>query len=109
MTRALRIVRLARKDLNRIYRMLQRRSPRGAISWYRAFWAATARILEDGESFAKADEAERLKMEIRFALFKTRKGRMYRIIFEFDDVEVRVLRIRQPGQRPLRRRDVRLD
>ncbi len=106
MTRDVKIIQRARDDLNRIYRWLHRRSPRGAVAWYRAFWSAATRIANDPESFAVAEESAQLKSDIRSAIFKTRKGRYYRIIFEFTDTEARILRVRRPGQRPLQRRDL---
>jgi hypothetical protein len=38
--------------------------------------------------------------------FKTRHGRTYRILFLLADQEVRVLRVRGPGQRPVSKRDI---
>ena len=93
MNRFLIIADRARGDLNRVYRWLERRSPRGAISWYRAFWSAAMRATADPEAFPVADEAVRLKRDIRLALFKTRQGRRYRLIFDFSDTEVRILRV----------------
>lgn len=106
MSRVLDIIRRARKDVNRIYNWLELRSPRGALAWYRAFWEEATRITADPEKYARAEESERLQVDIRLALFKTRKGRRYRIIFEFNDTTVRILRVLWPGQRPLRRRDL---
>jgi plasmid stabilization system protein ParE len=107
MSRYIQIDRRARKDLIRILTWLHSRSPRGADSWHRAFWQAAQRIAADAESFALADEVPRLSREVRQAIFKTRRGRRYRIIFDFNDSDVFILRVRQPGQRPLRSRDLR--
>ena len=96
----------ARKDLDRIWTWLNGLSPRGATSWYRAFWVAATKIAENAESFAPADEAPRITQEVRQAIFKTRRGRPYRIIFGFSDTEVFILRVRRPGQRSLRKRDL---
>jgi hypothetical protein len=64
------------------------------------------KIADDAESFPAADEAERLKRDLRYTIFKTKKGRYYRIVFDFTDVEVRILRVRWPGQRSIRKRDL---
>ena len=106
MSRDLHILDSARRDLRRIYRWLESRSPRGAISWYRAFWEAANRIVSDPNSFSEAEETPRLKRPVRQALFKTRRGRRYRIIFDFSASEVFILRVRRPGERPLGKRDL---
>jgi len=106
MSHHLEIGRRARRDVNRILCWLALRSPRGAANWYKAFWTAAVRIADDPESFPAADEAVQISADIRIGLFKTRQGRRYSILFEFDASEVRILRVRRPGQRPLQRRDL---
>lgn len=106
MTRYIHVLPRARRDLFRIMTWLQSRSPRGAVSWLRAFWLAATRIADDPVSFPLADEAHRLSRAVREALFKTRRGRRYRIIFDFSDDEVFIHGVRRPGQRPLRRGDL---
>lgn len=96
----------ARKDYQAILKWLNALSPRGAASWSHAFWDATARISADPDSFPSADESDRVARAVKHALFKTRRGRRYRIIFEFSRTEVVILRLRRPGQQPLRRRDL---
>jgi hypothetical protein len=58
------------------------------------------------ESFAEAPESGPLKRSLRQAPFKTRRGRVYRIVFEASENEIMILRVRGPGQSPLRRRDL---
>ena len=55
--------------------------------------------LEDGYGLAPEDEFTDAKLQ-QF-LFKTRRGRTYRGVFVVVDNEVRILRIRGPGQPPL--------
>ncbi len=105
MSRPLRILQQAQNDVDDIFNWLVRRSIRGAISWYLAFGQAIGRIQEAPENYSRAPESEILHCELRQAFFKTRRGRRYRIIFQFDDQTIIVLRIRGPGQAPLRRRD----
>jgi plasmid stabilization system protein ParE len=109
MTRELRVIGLAQRDVRRIFRWLESRSPRGAASWYQAFCREVMKILADPDAFSQPEEAAHLQADIRTVLFKTRRGRRYRIIFEFDANEIRILRVRQPGQRPLRVGDIRFD
>lgn len=46
-------------------------------------------------------QGEALGREIRQLLFRTRKGRTYRALFDIQGKTVRVLRIRGPGQQLL--------
>jgi hypothetical protein len=108
MTRHINIVPIARRELYRILRWLRKRSPQGAASWYQAFWKAATRIADHAESYPLAEEADDLPRPVWDALFKTPKGRRYRIVFVFNEAEVFILRIRRPGQRPLRARDLPL-
>jgi plasmid stabilization system protein ParE len=107
MSRSLRVVARGRGDIDHIFEWLEQRSPSGAVNWYRALVEAVARVAESPETYSNAAEASpRWNRDIRQALFKTRRGRRYRIIFELTDSEVVILRIRGPGQKPLRRRDL---
>jgi plasmid stabilization system protein ParE len=106
MSRPIRIVERARTDVDGIFNWLVPRSVQGAISWYLAFRRAIDKIGEWPESFAEAAESHRLGVQLRQSLFKTRRGRTYRIVFEVLDTEITILRVRGPGQAPLGRRDV---
>jgi plasmid stabilization system protein ParE len=106
MSRALRIVERARSDVDDIFNWLVHRSTRGAISWYLAFRQVIEEIASSPESFAEAPESHPLGRQLRQTLFKSRRGRVYRIIFEVSDTEIILLRVRGPGQSPLRRRDL---
>ena len=99
----------ASQDIRRIVRWLRKRSQKGAASWLRSMWQAALNIAEDAERYGYASEADNLTEPVREALFKTRRGRRYRIIFVFTDSKVRILRVRRPGERPLRDRDLRRD
>ncbi len=50
------------------------------------------------ERYGLAPEASMLTEAVRQRFFKTKAGRSYRILFLIVDVEVRVLRVRGPGQ-----------
>lgn len=100
------LLRQAQADVDRIYEWLSKRSPSGAERWYAAFAACIADIRRDAQSCAPAPEARRLRLDVRQRLFKTRHGRTYRILFLIAGDQVRVLRVRAPGQSPVRRRDI---
>jgi plasmid stabilization system protein ParE len=106
MSRTLRIAERAQADADQIFDWLVVRSLQGAISWYMAFKETVSRVADSPESFGLAPEGERLRRNIRQAPFKTRRGRMYRILFEVSDAEVAILRVRGPGQALLRARDL---
>ena len=106
MSRTLRIVERARSDVDHIFNWLVHRSFRGAISWYLAFRHKVDEIALSPESFAEAPESRPLRRLIRQAPFKTRRGRVYRIVFESSETEIMILRVRGPGQSPLRRHDL---
>lgn len=106
MNRTLRIVERARSDVDDIFNWLVHRSVQGAISWYLAFHQAVERIASSPEGFAEAAESQPLGRQLRQALFKTRRGRTYRLVFEVSDTEIILVRVRGPGQSPLRRRDL---
>jgi plasmid stabilization system protein ParE len=106
MSRPLRIVERARSDMDEIFNWLVHRSVQGAISWYLAFRHAVEKIASSPENFAEAAESHPLGCQLRQAPFKTRRGRAYRIVFEVSDTEIIILRVRGPGQSPLRRRDL---
>jgi hypothetical protein len=52
---------------------------------------------------ALAPENEFVAREIRHIVFRTRHGRPYRALFTIVGNEVRILRVRGPGQAPLNR------
>jgi plasmid stabilization system protein ParE len=106
MSRTLRILDRAQADMDAIFNWLAPRSVSGAFAWYLAFRRAVDRIGETPEIHGEAAESRRLGRPLRQALFKTRRGRTYRIVFEVFETEVILLRVRGPGQAPLRRRDL---
>ncbi len=109
MSRVLRILERARTDVDDIFNWLVHRSVRGAISWYLTFGRAVEQIAASPESFAEAPESAPLGRSLRQSLFKTPRGRAYRIVFEFSDDEILLLRVRGPGQARLRSREVPSD
>ena len=109
MTYVVRILGRAQADVDHIYLWLKRRSPTGAIAWYTAFLDKFSGLGESATACAQAPETARLGIELRQAFFKTRRGRSYRLLFVITGGEVRILRVRGPGQRPVSRRDLPSD
>lgn len=106
MSRYFRISEEAKADVDGIFAWLVRRSVRGAVSWYLAFRRALDQIQESPESFGEVAEVASFGPSYRQAFFKTRRGRTYRIVFRATVSEVAILRVRGPGQAPLKRGDV---
>lgn len=105
MSRTPQIVERARADVDDIFNWLVQRSVQGAISWYLAFYQAVEKIGAAPESHAEAAESPQLGRFLKQALFKTRRGRTYRIVFQGQQDEIIILRVRGPGQAPLRNRN----
>lgn len=107
MSRSIQILGRARADIDRIYIWLRRRSPQRAATWYDALHEAVNRIAERPDSHPRVSETgSRWNRDIRQVLFKTSRGRRYRIVFDLTESEIRLLRVRDPGQPPLRRIDL---
>lgn len=107
MKRTVRILTRARADVDRIFAWLERRSPRGAATWYDAFLACVGDVSNDPDRYAVVPESMlRWQRDIRQASFQTLRGRRYRVVFECTPTELCVLRVRGPGQLPLRSRDL---
>jgi plasmid stabilization system protein ParE len=106
MSHSIVLLRRAVKDLRSILRWIKRRSPRGMELWRDALENCLLEIAEDPFLFSRVTEGPALPPGIRQALFRTRRGNIYRVIFLIEQSEVQVLRIRAPGQRNLRTRDI---
>ena len=107
MMRHVYIVPKAKADIRQILGWLRSRTSKGTASWWRAFLATTERTADHPESYPIVAEANaRWTRDVRQELFQTRRGRPYRIVFTWSDDEVRILRVRGSGQRPLRSRDL---
>ena len=95
---AVSVLRRAWSDADRIFEWIASRSPRGAINWSQAFDTALAELTNDADQHSIALESAELNGAIRQKIFKTRRGRPYRLLFMIIGNDVRVLRVRGPGQ-----------
>jgi len=101
MTFRVRELRRAKADKRRIFEWLHERSRTGAIAWLAAYDKMIARLKTHANTFAEADENADLDLDVKQALFKTQRGRVYRALFMIDSGQVYVLRVRGPGQAPV--------
>lgn len=91
----------AKLDKHRIFAWLGKHSPSGALAWLDAYDSLLERLQQDAGSCAVAPESNGCDLEVRQALFKTRRGRVYRVLFFLEGREAFILRIRGPGQAPV--------
>ena len=101
MTYRVRTLRKAEADIRSITNYICKRSPQGAAAWLDAYRQARTRLADNAESCGAADENEYFDIDVKHALFKTRRGRLYRLLFTIVDDEVRILRVRGSGQAPV--------
>jgi plasmid stabilization system protein ParE len=107
MKRHVKLLARARGDADDIFSWIAERSPKGAASWHQSFQDAAATLSDDAERHAIAPELTAIPEEVREFYFRTRHGRRYRILFVIVGAEVRILRIRGPGQPPVMDEDLR--
>ena len=97
----LRILPRAERDVQQIFDFISERSSTGAVRWWKAFHEAACRAASSPHAYPVAAEQLISSFELRQFLFKTRRGRAYRGVFALVDDEVRILRVRGPGQASL--------
>ena len=90
----------AQADIQQIVRWLFQRSMQGAWAWLDAYDELVARLQQHADSFGAAPE-QHSEFDVRQALFKTRRGRVYRALFLLEGSDVYLLRVRGPGQASL--------
>ena len=93
--------RRAEEDVGQVSTWLASQSLDGAARWLDAYDNMIDQLRHTPLSFGLAPENELVDSEVRQALFKTHRGRVYRAIFTIEGDNVRVLRVRSPGQGPI--------
>jgi plasmid stabilization system protein ParE len=94
-------LRRADADVRHISRWIAQRSVQGAFSWLDAYEHMLQRLVEGADSCPVALEAAECNLPLKQVLFATRHGHMYRAVFTIAGNQVRILRVRGPGQPPL--------
>ena len=90
------------EDKRQILRWLLERSRQGAAAWLNAYDDALQRLEQNADSYGQAPENDECPLvDVRQALFKTRRGRVYRIVLFIEGTDAYILRVRGPGQPPL--------
>ncbi|MGP0064456.1 MAG: type II toxin-antitoxin system RelE/ParE family toxin [Isosphaeraceae bacterium] len=106
MTYGVTVLARARKDIQSIHDWLAERSPSGAERWLDHFEEATEILRRNPFVAPIAPESKHFEVEIRHMIFRTPSGRPYRAIFIVIEDDVRILRVRGPGQPDLRSIDI---
>jgi plasmid stabilization system protein ParE len=104
---AVRVLHRAQIDADLILRWISERSPECAIRWSQVYDKSLLDRRRDANEHKLAPESMELNIELRQKFFKTRRGRSYRLIYTIIENEVRVLRVRGPGQAPIPEDDIR--
>lgn len=98
MSRRIEFTTRAKQDLREIRDWIAARSRDGAVRWLEALDSACDKLVANAESAVSAAEAEDLGIDLHQQLFKTRRGRPYRMLFLVQDERVVIVAIRGPGQ-----------
>ena len=99
----------AKSDVNEIFAWLFRRSMQGAQSWYDAFDLAIGRLETVADSCPRLNSPKYRGHDVRHLNFSSPHGRTYMLVFVVlpNEKIVQVIRVRAPGQRGVRRRDLK--
>lgn len=98
MKREIYLTRRAEADLDSVLTWLENRSPTGAANWLKSLEVAFDWLEDHAASCPLAPESDSFDQEIRERLFKTKRGRPYRVLFGLTAKQVQILHIRGPGQ-----------
>ena len=102
MTFKVKILPRAQLDAQCIFDYLADRSPKGAADWWDAFEAAAHAAARGPVEYSLAPENAGTNLEPRQTIFKTHAGRRYRFVDTISADELRILRVRGPGQPALK-------
>ena len=92
----------AEDDIRNIANYIHEQSSKSAEAWLNAYRQARMRLADNATIYGNAIENEHFDIDVRQALFKTKYGRVYRLLFTIIGEEVRILRVRGPGQAPVK-------
>ena len=90
----------ANRDVADILNWLRQRSAPGARRWLEALEQIETRLSESPLGFGLAEESDTFNEPVRQALFRTKHGNTYRVLFTVRETTVTLLCVRGPGQPP---------
>ena len=94
----LKILPRAESDVQHIFQYIAKHSPQGAADWWDAFDLAAHEAGRGLVEYPLAPEDDSTPLDLRQVIFKTRAGRRYRFVFTVVENELRIVRVRGPGQ-----------
>jgi plasmid stabilization system protein ParE len=94
-------LRRAEADVRHITGWIAEHSLQGAYTWLDAYEELLQRLADSADTCSAALEDTECSIPLKQALFRTRRGRTFRVIFTILGDQVRILRVRGPGQPPL--------
>src|ERR1043165_4911375 len=103
MTYELLHTREAEASVGQIIDYLAKRSPQGAVAWCEQWEKLLADLGDNPLQYALAPESKEHGADICPVLFKTRRGRTYRVLFAVVGLGVYIVSVRGPSLNLLRR------
>lgn len=98
----------AKSDKRAILIWIHERSPQGAQAWLDAYDKALLRIEQSAASFGEAFENKDCPdADVKQIFFKTRRGRVYRLLYLINETNAYVVRVLGPGQAPVHPADIK--
>lgn len=98
MTYELLLLPRAETEVARIIRYVAARSPQGAIAWCERWEEVLNELGINPLIHGIAPESTEYETDVRQILFKTRRGRTYRVLFTVVGNGVYIISVRGPGQ-----------
>ena len=95
-------------DVTVIFEWIAQRSPDGAIRWLDAFEEAINQLRHNAANCSLAIEADDFGIDLRQSLFRTRRGKSYRLLFVIRGDVVYLAAVRGPGQEVVAAGDLEL-
>jgi len=92
------VTRRAEGDIDEIVEWIANKSPQGAVAWITRIEQVLVDLITSADSCPLAPEDGHGDTEIRNRIFKTRRGKPYRILFTIRNGTVLIRHVRGPGQ-----------
>ena len=88
-----------KREVDAIFEWLSGHSQTGAFRWYEAYLTTLHSLPVTAPGSSRAPEADTIGMDLQQVLFKTRKGRVYRLLIAIRGNVIHVVAVRGGGQR----------
>ena len=99
----------AKTDKRHILKWLLGRSAQGSRAWLKSYDDTLVTLSQNADAFGEALENKDCPhLDVKQTFFKTRRGRVYRVLYFIHGADVYVLRVRGPGQAPVEPEEFRL-